>query len=137
MKMNNLLRRTGFMFALLLSSVAVFSQNVHPTPQEMTVTGKQIKTPQSIRIIKDAKRNETYIAKLDALFGDKIQDKGYHVIIGVKGDKSVKAFSKNIPIQPEGYYLSINDKPSGIYMVELPGKRLCKRSFIDGARIWK
>lgn len=93
-----------------LWTMSVFSQNIYPIPQQVKVDGRYIEKPKTIKITKDTESNETYTKELYLLFGDNVNSKGYNIIIGTKGDKSVKSFSKNIPVQAEGYYLSVNEK---------------------------
>lgn len=94
----------------LLWATSTFSQDVYPTPQQLKADGKYIVKPQSVKITEDASSRENYTKKLLSLLAAEINNKGFDIIVGTKGDKSVKNYAKNIPTQAEGYYLSINGK---------------------------
>ncbi|MFG5857347.1 beta-N-acetylglucosaminidase domain-containing protein [Dysgonomonas sp. Shenzhen-Wh21] len=108
----NTARLSILIFTLLLwyACMPVFSQNIHPTVQEIKLDGRLIKTPSSVQIVKDIPEADAVAAKVGTLFTNIVAHKSYPAIVGIKGDKSVKPFSKNIPLQSEGYYLSINEK---------------------------
>ena len=46
----------------------------------------------------------------DLLGGKHPANTGLRIYIGEKGDKSIRKFTRQIPNQKEGYYLSINNK---------------------------
>lgn len=94
----------------LLFNSASRAQSIYPTPQEISGGGRNIEMPQTVKVVKDAKSAETITAHLASLFGNNASGKAYPVIVGVKGDKAVKSFSKNIPERAEAYYLCVNEK---------------------------
>ncbi len=108
----NTARLSTLTLTLLLwyACMPVFSQNIHPTVQEIKLDGKLIKTSSSVQIVKDIPDADIITAKVGTLFTNIVAHKSYPVVVGIKGDKSVQSFSKNIPLQSEGYYLSINEK---------------------------
>lgn len=121
----NTARLSTLTLTLLLwyACMPVFSQNIHPTVQEIKLDGRLIKTPSSVQIVKDIPDADAVAAKVGTLFTNIVTHKSYPVIVGIKGDKSVKPFSKNIPLQSEGYYLSINEKRIVVAGVDERGVR--------------
>lgn len=97
----------------LLSTVTAFAQNVslQPHPQELIVQEKSIDLPAIYRLEGEKEANPHAVELLKEIFvGKQSTREGLRIIIGEKGDKSVRKYSRLIPKQEEGYYLSVNEK---------------------------
>lgn len=97
----------------LLSTVTAFAQNVslQPHPQELIVQEKSIDLPAIYRLEGEKEANPHAVELLKEMFvGKQSTREGLRIIIGEKGDKSVRKYSRLIPKQEEGYYLSVNEK---------------------------
>lgn len=99
--------------ACLLGAVAVPAQNANlqPSPQEITVCDKTINLPPIFRIVGEDEANPHAVNALKNLFtGKQSTREGLRICIGEKGDKSVHKYTRSIPKQAEGYYLSVSEK---------------------------
>lgn len=97
----------------LLSTVTAFAQNVslQPHPQELIVQEKTIDLPAIYQLEGEKEANPHAVELLKEMFvGKQSTREGLRIIIGEKGDKSVRKYSRLIPKQEEGYYLSVNEK---------------------------
>lgn len=97
----------------LLSTVTTFAQNVslQPHPQELIVQEKSIDLPAIYQLEGEKEANPHAVELLKEMFvGKQSTREGLRIIIGEKGDKSVRKYSRLIPKQEEGYYLSVNEK---------------------------
>lgn len=97
----------------LLSTVTAFAQNVslQPHPQELIVQEKSIDLPAIYQLEGEKEANPHAVELLKEMFvGKQSTREGLRIIIGEKGDKSVRKYSRLIPKQEEGYYLSVNEK---------------------------
>ncbi|WP_294470981.1 beta-N-acetylglucosaminidase [uncultured Bacteroides sp.] len=97
----------------LLSTVTVFAQNVslQPQPQELIVQDQTIDLPAIYQLEGETEANPHAVELLKEMFvGKQSTRQGLRIIIGEKGDKSVRKYSRLIPKQEEGYYLSVNEK---------------------------
>lgn len=97
----------------LLSTVTAFAQNVslQPPPQELIVQEKSIDLPAIYQLEGEKEANPHAVELLKEMFvGKQSTREGLRIIIGEKGDKSVRKYSRLIPKQEEGYYLSVNEK---------------------------
>lgn len=95
---------------LMLFCSSTLSQQIQPTPQEQSIKEGVFKIAKKLQIVNSKETPKDLLKKLETIFGDRIQDKGYRIYIGTKGDKSIKDFEKRIPNHSEGYYLSIDKK---------------------------
>lgn len=99
--------------ACLLGAVVVPAQNANlqPSPQEITVGDKTINLPPIFRIVGEDEANPHAVNALkNLLTGKQSTREGLRICIGEKGDKSVRNYTRSIPKQAEGYYLSVSEK---------------------------
>lgn len=98
-------------FLLLCSSAYAQEINLQPQPQQVVAGNKSIQMPSNYNLIGETDACKQAVKELKNLLGDNQQNKSsYSIYIGEKGDKAIRKFAKQIPAQPEGYYLQINDK---------------------------
>lgn len=85
---------------------------VNPVPQQTTVKGtKLMNLPGTWTVKADATRLNGFAVKALQTAGVKNDDTAdYTVTLGVKGDKAVKKYRKQIPAKAEGYYLQVDEK---------------------------
>ena len=102
--------------ALACSALSLNAQQAEPFLSPQVQKGqlqtKYITSPRSFKLTVDAKRQNTYPmrnivswASLSAVKGE-----GFPLVLGVRGDKSVRSVEKLIPQKTEGYYLSVSPK---------------------------
>ena len=82
---------------LMLFCSSTLSQQIQPTPQEQSIKEGVFKIAKKLQIVNSKETPKDLLKKLETIFGDRIQDKGYRIYIGTKGDKSIKDFEKRIP----------------------------------------
>ena len=95
------------MAAALCLTAATTAQtvNVSPQPQRIIWGDKAFDRPQNIVIKGVEEADADAVALLRGHFTE--NKKGVTVVIGERGDKAVKAYTKQIPEMVEGYYLNI------------------------------
>ena len=95
------------MAAALCLTAATTAQtvNVSPLPQRIIWGDKAFDRPQNIVIKGIEEADADAVALLRGHFTE--NKKGVTVVIGERGDKAVKAYTKQIPEMVEGYYLNI------------------------------
>lgn len=81
---------------------------VYPTPHEVKNSEKSFVLPESYTIQGSKDADPYAVELLQTRFDEPVDKSNFQIIIGEKGDKSVKSFSKEIPAQKEGYYLQIS-----------------------------
>lgn len=97
----------------LMASATLFAQGVdlQPQPQQITSENTQIELPGTYQLSGDTEAGTHAVNMLKAFLAGKQQGKdGLRIYIGEKGDKAMRKFARQIPDQPEGYYLAVNDK---------------------------
>ncbi|MEG0038781.1 MAG: beta-N-acetylglucosaminidase [Bacteroides sp.] len=100
-----------FIGTLLLNSIVLAQTvNVQPQPQQIATTGKRITLPTTYILTGAEEANPIAVSKLQSLLSSQPGKKGFRILIGEKGDKSIRAFNRLIPAQAEGYYLKIDNK---------------------------
>lgn len=100
-----------FIGTLLLNSIVLAQTvNVQPQPQQIATTGKSITLPTTYTLVGAEEANPVAVSKLQSLLSSQPGKKGFRILIGEKGDKSIRAFNRLIPAQAEGYYLKIDNK---------------------------
>ncbi|MEG0645806.1 MAG: beta-N-acetylglucosaminidase [Bacteroides sp.] len=100
-----------FIGTLLLNSIVLAQTvNVQPQPQQIATTGKRITLPTTYTLTGAEEANPIAVSKLQSLLSSQPGKKGFRILIGEKGDKSIRAFNRFIPAQAEGYYLKIDNK---------------------------
>lgn len=87
------------------------AQTLHlqPTPQKVDVPGQKIALPTSYGVTISNPIAQTF-APEQVMPNRKEKKNQFTVLIGKRGDKHLKRFSKLIPQRKEGYYLSITPK---------------------------
>lgn len=83
---------------------------VQPTPRQITVKGENMATPVTFRLEGEREANPRAVKLLKTFLGDRLSSKGLPLYLGEKGDRAVQSRKRQIPEQPEGYYLEINPK---------------------------
>lgn len=84
---------------------------VQPIPQQVSKQDGQINLPETYQLLGETEANPYAVQELKDLLGGKHPaNTGLRIYIGEKGDKSIRKFTRQIPNQKEGYYLSINNK---------------------------
>ena len=87
---------------------------INPTPQQIqTYPEKEnVIIPSSYNFKIDDNRVKSYaINNLYKLIPNKSEKKSsFTIIAGIKGDRSIKKYSKHIPNKPEGYFLSVTTR---------------------------
>lgn len=94
----------------MLLTVALFANKVptiNPTPQSITLKEGIIVKPLNVRVVGSNKADKYAVELLESLFEVSNNKKDFTIIIGKKGDKEVRKYVKQIPNNPEGYWLSI------------------------------
>lgn len=107
------MKRPLLLAAGMLCGIAVFAQNIQlfPQPQQLKSNEKMLTLPETYQLSGETEANRHAVNKLQSLLAGKQKGKsGIQIYIGEKGDKSVSKYTRLIPNQPEGYYLSITDK---------------------------
>lgn len=84
---------------------------VYPVPREISLKGGQLQLPALYRLTGGETADAVAVAELKALLGNEPQQQGkFAVYIGKRGDWAVKKFVRQIPRNPEGYYLSVEEQ---------------------------
>ena len=84
---------------------------VNPVPQEVNTTDAIFDAPAQWSISADKKNLDGHIYDALATASPEIAKKAdFKVTIGVRGDKQVSKYKKQIPAKTEGYYLKVTDK---------------------------
>ena len=96
-----------FFFCQLMQAQEI---KISPIPQKITFEGSWLPIPVSYTIegLNDA--DSVAAELLQTVFSKPVHKSDFKIIIGEKGDKSIKAFSKNIPDTEEGYFLQVTSK---------------------------
>lgn len=99
--------------ALLLGSMTATAQQVsiQPAPQQIVAKNRSVTLPDTYQLAGEAEANPHAVSALKVLLANrKPGESGIKILIGEKGDKAIGKFARQIPNQPEGYYLAINDR---------------------------
>ena len=94
----------------LFTGCTIFAQNieVQPIPQQVSKQDGQINLPETYQLLGETEANPYAVQELKDLLGGKHPaNTGLRIYIGEKGDKSIRKFTRQIPNQKEGYYLSV------------------------------
>ncbi|MEG1581203.1 MAG: beta-N-acetylglucosaminidase [Bacteroidaceae bacterium] len=86
---------------------------INPTPQKTSIHLQEqaFEVPSSYTLIVDKQFADSYATKrLGEILPCNTKSAAFKIIIGKRGDKSLKAYSKSIPLKAEGYYLHISNK---------------------------
>lgn len=105
------MKRRKFIFMLLLLGCGIYanSQKVHisPRPQLTEWSDVVFRKSQSVKIIGGKEADQDALNLIKENFTE--SKKGLKLIIGERGDRSVKKYSEYIPGKNEGYYLRISN----------------------------
>lgn len=114
--LHTLMRKQCMVASLLLATLGTATAPaqislVNPVPQEVKTDKQLIDLPQAWTLKVDAARQQsialTALQQLPVKADAKVP---FTLTMGVKGDKSVKKFAKQIPSHAEGYYMEITNK---------------------------
>lgn len=97
----------------LISLTALGAQEltIHPVPQQCVERQGETGIPASYKlVVSDESRLSKALVLLDSIMPEADDDAKFTVRVGIKGDKSVKSYSKRIPSAAEGYYLESSKK---------------------------
>ena len=84
---------------------------VNPVPQEVNTTETLFDVPAQWNINADKKKLNGHIYDALTTASPEISKKAdFKVTIGIRGDKQVSKYKKQIPAKTEGYYLKVTDK---------------------------
>ncbi|MDY5767055.1 MAG: beta-N-acetylglucosaminidase domain-containing protein [Alloprevotella sp.] len=114
----------SFLLALLGSAPAAAQISlVNPVPQKVEVAaGELLDAPQAWSVKTDAGRAESFAVKALLLSSVKQDAKApFTLTLGVKGDKSVKKYAKQVPARAEGYFLQITPQGAVIAAADEQG----------------
>lgn len=89
---------------------AVSASDIQPRPHEIKESGKFLTWTGEARIVADKSINTHIVAKLKNALNISDSKQGVKVIIGKRGDASVRKYNKHIPKKTEGYYLAVGAK---------------------------
>lgn len=100
--------------AMLFSgSITAGEISVYPQPRSMQISQGTVSITSQPRIIGQEEASPIAMESIEALFKDKPEATAgtsrFSIIIGERGDKSVKKYTRNIPQKADGYYLKISD----------------------------
>ena len=92
-----------------LQNISAQSFQIQPTPQKYVTIQDSLVIPQQISLKTDISHPEELpaLSLVKSLWKNRIQKNAFPIYLGVKGDKSINKYKKNIPDKAEGYYLSI------------------------------
>ena len=99
----------GTCLCLAASSVTAQGFNLQPTPQQYSESKDSLNLTGSYKLLFDkGSGSTTAVELLQTNIGTQQADKAMPIYIGVKGDKTIRKYTKYIPNRAEGYYLKID-----------------------------
>ena len=108
--MNKKILTLGLMLFAGLGATAQVAL-VNPVPQEVNTTETLFDVPAQWNINADKKNLNGHIYDALTTASPEISKKAdFKVTIGIRGDKQVSKYKKQIPAKAEGYYLKVTDK---------------------------
>ena len=108
--MNKKILTLGLMLFAGLGATAQVAL-VNPVPQEVNTTETLFDVPAQWNINADKKNLNGHIYDALTTASPEISKKAdFKVTIGIRGDKQVSKYKKQIPAKTEGYYLKVTDK---------------------------
>ena len=108
--MNKKILTLGLMLFAGLGATAQVAL-VNPVPQEVNTTETLFNVPAQWNINADKKNLNGHIYDALTTASPEISKKAdFKVTIGIRGDKQVSKYKKQIPAKAEGYYLKVTDK---------------------------
>lgn len=97
---------------LVAGNITAGEATVYPQPRSMQLSQETVAVTCRPEIIGQDEASTIAVKSLEALFGDKPEATGktlrLRIIIGERGDKSVKKYTRYIPEKADGYYLKIS-----------------------------
>ena len=113
--MNRKILALGLMMAAFGATAQV--SLVNPVPQEVAITegAALADAPQQWALNADARRMSGYVYDaLKSASPEVVAQAPFKVTFGVRGDKKIAKYKKNIPAKSEGYFLKVTDKEAVI-----------------------
>ena len=107
--MNKKFLTLGLMLFAGLGATAQVSL-VNPVPQEVSTTNAIFEAPAQWSISADKKLSSHIYDALATAMPEVANKANFKVTIGVRGNKQVSKYKKQIPAKAEGYYLKVTDK---------------------------
>ena len=107
------MKKTFLATLCLMTGMTIHAQNidVQPKPQQVQETAETIALAGSYQLNGTDEANPYALKKLKQLLNAESSDpKGLKVIIGERGDKAIRKYTKFIPKQDEGYFIRISPK---------------------------
>ena len=108
MRKNTLL--TGVLGLLALGTLQAQDFRLSPLPQVYETQEDSIDIPTHYSLQTSLEANSSTLTLLRQLLPGEAQGAKFQIRIGIRGDKSIKKFNRDIPQQAEGYYLKIDKK---------------------------
>lgn len=101
--------RIIILFALLYIGIQGKAQEiaVYPVPQSIVYKGQHPEWPVAYRVVGDTLTHANAYRQLGWVLKSGEGQRTFPVYIGKKGEKAVRKYTRMIPQQPEGYYLSV------------------------------
>ena len=101
----------GFIVLFVWSGLqAQLKTVVYPLPQQIKWGEQNLILPAEIEIVGEINANPYAVKLLRNLLKPGKMAGKLTVYIGEKGDKAVRKYNQQIPLQPEGYYLSLTPR---------------------------
>ena len=107
------MKKTFLATLCLMTGMTIHAQHidVQPKPQQVQETTETIALTGSYQLNGTEESNPYALKKLKQLLNVESSDpKGLKVIIGERGDKAIRKYTKFIPNQEEGYFIRISPK---------------------------
>lgn len=97
---------------LCISSLtfANVASKIQPSPHEVRANDKYIFFDGKARIVTDKSTNKHLLNKLESALNLSVDKKGIKIIVGKRGDTSIRKYVKHIPAHKEGYYVAVREK---------------------------
>ncbi|MGN0086509.1 MAG: beta-N-acetylglucosaminidase domain-containing protein [Alloprevotella sp.] len=115
------MKKSYLLAALLCGTLLPTKAQVHyvnPVPQQVETSDEAkslFAAPQAWQLVTDAARQNGPAALAFKNSGQNVEAQAkYRLLLGLKGDKTVKSVAKQVPEHEEGYYLRITDKEAVI-----------------------
>ena len=101
---------TGVLGLLALGTLQAQDFRLSPLPQVYETQEDSIDIPTHYSLQTSLEANSSTLTLLRQLLPGEAQGAKFQIRIGIRGDKSIKKFNRDIPQQAEGYYLKIDKK---------------------------
>ena len=107
------MKKTFLATICLCAGMTIHAQqiDIQPTPQQVKNPTESLEMSGIYQFLGTQEANPYAVKSLETLLGTKDSNKkGQKIIIGERGDKAIKKYSKFIPKQEEGYFVRISPK---------------------------